>query len=903
MRNRAIAVSFAAIMLTAAAVNPAPGQDVKYEKYKLDNGMTVILHEDHSLPVACINLWYYVASKDEAAGRSGFAHLFEHLMFMGTKRVPEGAFDTIMEGGGGWNNASTSEDRTNYFSFGPSNLLPTLLWLDADRLEDLGNAMTREKLDKQRAVVRNERRQTSEMQPYGKAELMVPELMYPDGHPYAHTVIGSHEDLEAATVDDVKSFFATYYVPNNCSLVVAGDFDPAQIKPLVKKLFGTLPRRPDPVHRSASAVSLPGVQRVTFTDKVQFARTSIVYHSPARFQGGDAEMDLVAAVLTSGKSSRLYKRLVYEDKLATSVEAYQASQLLGSLFYIVATARPGVSLDQVETAIDEEIHRMVYEGIDPEELERHKASIEVGMISSLQSLLTKADRLNAYNFHRGEPNSFSWDLDRYRFAEDQRVRFWAGKILVPEKRLIMRVLPETGELNPADRDQRPRPAVASRFAPPAPQAFELSNGIKVRHWRKSELPLVNVSMLLRGGSIQDSKAGQAYLTAAMLDEGAGKLGALEFSDALDMLGASLTASADHESTVVGLSVLKRNAGKAMALYADAVMRPRFDEIEWDRVRRLHLESLKQDEDQPTAVAGLVGMRSFFGDDHPYGRPLKGSVASVESMSLDDLKRRHRETFGPANTTILTAGDLTADEVKELLENAFGKWHGAAAPKPPTSVDWKTANQNLRVVIVDKPDSAQTVIRFYMPGPVYGTPDRVRLTLLNTILGGSFTSRLNQNLREDKGYTYGARCSFAMDPRQGYFSAWANVQSKVTGPALNEFLKEFKKIRGSDVSADEVDKARLTHRTNVIQSFQGLRGILATAATLELNGLPFSSIGDELNAIEKVTADDLNNLSEASIPLEQAVIVLVGDKNTILAQIGDLGLPTPTELTVTGDPAG
>ncbi|MCZ6683693.1 MAG: pitrilysin family protein [Planctomycetota bacterium] len=903
MRNTSIAVLLAPALLVAWVPAPAQAQDVKYEKYRLDNGMTVILHEDHSLPVTCINLWYYVASKDEAPGRSGFAHLFEHLMFMGTHRVPEGAFDTIMEGGGGWNNASTSKDRTNYFSFGPSNLLPTLLWLDADRLEDLGNAMTQEKLDKQRAVVRNERRQTSEMQPYGKAELKVPELMYPVGHPYAHTVIGSHADLEAATVDDVKSFFANYYVPSNCSLVVAGDFDPAIIKPRVNKLFGSLPRRPDPIHRMAGPVTLPGVQRVTFTDKVQFARTSMVYHSPAHYEGGDAEMDLVAALLTSGKSSRLYKRLVYEDKLATSVRAYQASQFLGSLFHIVATARPGVSLDRVEKAIDEEIHRMVYEGVGVEELERHKAAIEVNMISSLQSLLTKADRLNGYNFFRGEPNSFSWDLDRYRFAEDQRVGFWAGKVLAPERRLIMRVLPESGELNPADRDQRPKLEVARSFTPQAPESFVLSNGIQVRHWRRSELPLVNLSMLLRGGSIRDTTPGRAYLTAAMLDEGAGDLGALAFSDALEMLGAGLTASADHESTRVGLSVLKRNADRAVALYADAIMRTRFESAEWDRVRGLHLESLRQAEDRATAVAGRVGMRSFFGDDHPYGRPVSGTVESVESLSLDDVKRFHRETFGPANATILVAGDLTTDEAKALLENAFGKWRNDATTKPPASASWKTAHRHLRVVVVDKPDSAQTVIRFYMPGPSYSTPNRTKLVLLNTILGGSFTSRLNQNLREDKGYTYGARCSFAMDPRQGYFTASSNVQSRVTGAALGEFLKEFKKIRGGDVSADEMTKARLTRRTNMIQSFQGLRGILAMAATLELNELPFSSIGDELNAIGDVTKEALNKLAGPSIPLEQAVIVLVGDKKTILAQIADLGLPTPTELTVTGEPAG
>ncbi|MEZ6084830.1 MAG: pitrilysin family protein [Phycisphaerae bacterium] len=275
-------VASACLVLALTAL-PARAQNVAYEKYVLDNGMTVILHEDHSLPAACINLWYRVGSKDEAVGRSGFAHLFEHLMFMGTRRVPDGDFDTLMESGGGWNNATTSEDRTNYFSMGPAELLPTLLWLDADRLEDLGKEMTLEKLDKQRAVVRNERRQSVENVPYGKANHAIYQIMFPEGHPYHGTVIGSHEDLESATVDDVKNFFATYYVPSNASLVVAGDFDPNEIKPLVNRLFGTLPRGSEVIHAEAKPVQMKASKTLTYTDNVQNARTHLVYHSPCGF--------------------------------------------------------------------------------------------------------------------------------------------------------------------------------------------------------------------------------------------------------------------------------------------------------------------------------------------------------------------------------------------------------------------------------------------------------------------------------------------------------------------------------------------------------------------------------------------------------------------------------------------
>lgn len=900
MKQRAMWIA----IVTIAIGSTANAQNVNYEKYRLENGMTVILHEDHSLPVASINLWYYVGSKDEAPGRSGFAHLFEHLMFMGTNRVPEGQFDTIMESGGGWNNASTSSDRTNYFSFGPSNLLPTLLWLDADRLEDLGEAMTQEKLDKQRAVVRNERRQTSEMMPYGRADLKVSEMMYPPGHPYHIEVIGTHEDLQAATLQDVKDFFAAYYVPNNASLVVAGDFDPATIKPLVARLFGTLQRGADPVHRQVEPTTLTEVKRVVYTDNVQFARLSLVYHSPAMFAPGDADMDLAAAVLSSGKSSRLYKRLVFEEKLATDVSAYQQSSLLGSLFRIDITAADGKSLDEIEHVTDEILREFLAKGPTGEELERHKASMEYSMLNGLQSILGKADRLNQYNFFFGEPDSFKRDLDRYRNASVSSVKQWAQTVLTPDARLIMRVLPESQAEMLEGRNEPPTVAASGKFSPEMPQTFTLSNGIEVRHWPRHELPLVEVSLFLRGGAANMDHAipGLAHMTAEMLDEGAGELDALEFSDALDLLGAQFNARAGREATSVNLSVLKQNFDQAIALYADAILHPRNTSADWERVKALHVQGLKQDEDQPTEVASRVGMRAFFGADHPYGRPVRGTVASVEGLTLDAVKACYADLFDPSNATIFMAGDLTQDEARTALEKRFGSWKTPPSHTPIRPIAaMPPANRATRVVVVDKPDAVQTVVRFYMPGPKYSDPQRVSYELLNTILGGSFTSRLNQNLRERNGFTYGARSRFEMSPEVGYLSAGANVQASVTGPALREFLAEFGRLRTGDISEEESRKSRETNRMNTIQSFQGLGGVIQTAETRELNGLAFSSLGDDLAAMQAVSLSELNGLAKEAIPLDQALLVLVGDKATILKQLEGLDLPTPTELNVSGEP--
>ena len=889
------------MLLWAAGVS---AQDVPFDKYKLPNNMTVILHEDHTLPIACVNLWYRVGSKDEAAGRSGFAHLFEHLMFMGTDRVPGAAFDQIMEAGGGWNNASTSEDRTNFFSMGPAELLPTLLWLDADRLESLGRAMTQEKLDKQRAIVRNERRQSIENQPYGRAELEVYKLMYPKDHPYWGTVIGSHEDLEAATLEDVKNFFAAYYVPSNASVVVAGDFDPAQIKPLLDRLFGTLPRGSDVAHAAAQPVKLSAVKRQTMTDVVQYPRMYMVYHSPAHFAAGDAEMDLAADVLAKGITSRLYQKLIYSNPLATDVSAYQSSMLLGSMFYIQVTAQQDRSLDEIEQAIDQVVAEFVERGPTDEELQRTKAQFESLAVAGLESLLAKADRLNMYEFHLGQPGSFRWDLDRYRQATPASVRQWAAQVLTPDARLVMRVIPELEPSEPDPRDQRPAAMSPRTFTPALPVSFTLSNGITVHHWPRHELPRIAATMMLRNGSAHEPTelAGLARLTASMLDQGAGQRSAIEFSEALDLLGASFAASADHQSTQVSLAVLARNFEPALALFADAILRPRMEEKEWQRVHRLQLESLRQALDVPAVVANQVGRRAFFGARHPYGRPAAGTVDTVESMTLAAVTDWHRRAYDPSQAVLLVAGDITTEQLKKQLDTSLGIWSAPPGAQPPAApVFPPLAHEQLRVVLVDRPDAVQTVIRFLMPAPPYASPNRQELDLLGTILGGSFTSRLNQNLREAKGYTYGARCSYVMDRWLGYFAAEAAVRADVTGPAVSEFLKEFQAIRGGDIRPAESEKAQATAHMALIQSLAGLSGTVSHAITLILNDRPFTQLADDLAEMRTITADQLNQLARDALPLEQAVLVLVGDKRVITEQLKPLKLPPPEEWTATGQP--
>lgn len=422
---------------------------IPFQRTSLPNGMTVILHESHDVPMVVVNVSYRVGSRFEAKGRTGFAHLFEHLMFMGTRRVPTKAFDAWMEGAGGWNNAWTSSDRTDYYDVGPPSSLDLLLYLESDRLRDLGPLMTLEKLDAQREVVRNERRQTSENTPYGKAELRLPELMYPPEHPYHHPVIGSHTDLEAATVDDVKDFFARNYDPANASLVVAGDFDPARIKPKIDAWFGTIPTRgraPDPSAPGFSdqVTTLKGVVRETIEDNVELDKVIMAWQSPKHFASGDGELDLLATALATGKASRLYKALVYEQKLAQSVEADQDSAVLGSRFELGVLVRPGVSLDRVEAAIDRELERVRTTPLGDDEIVRAKNLVETRFVTRLESVRERASLLNMYQAELDDPGFTAKDLNRYRSATKEGIRDVAAKYLRPDARVIVRVVPKKG---------------------------------------------------------------------------------------------------------------------------------------------------------------------------------------------------------------------------------------------------------------------------------------------------------------------------------------------------------------------------------------------------------------------------------------------------------------------------
>jgi predicted Zn-dependent peptidase len=869
--------------------------------------MTVILHEDRSLPRASINTWYRVGARNEPAGRSGFAHLFEHLMFMGTQRVPGNGFDVLMETGGGANNASTSLDRTNYFSWGPSELLPTLLWLDADRLEDMGLTMTQEKLDAQRDVVRNERRQVIEEAAYGKAYEATYMLLYPEGHPYHNGVMGTHADLEAAQVQDVKDFFASFYAPSNASLVVAGDFDKAQVKAQIAEMFGTLPAGNVAPQATFAQPRMGKVIRTTSLDKVELPAVMVAYHSPAAYADGDAELDLLASVLTDGTNSVLYKRLVTEEKLASEVQAFQDSGALGSVFRVHVMARPGTDLARVEKVLDEELVKIARGGPDSEDLERRKRRVDMALLNSVQSIESRADKLNTYEYYFGNPDSLQRDRDRYKNATPATVRAWASAVLRQDARLIQHVLPETPERATGARDSRPATAAGSPFTPPAPEGFELPSGLKVQVFHKPTLPLVSIGLVMTPQGVVDpsGKAGCADLMTAMLGEGTTSMTGEQFAGAVQGLGATFGAGAGHESLSANMTVLKSGLEQGFTLFSQAVTSPRFDAGDWERVHGLHIDGIKQADEEPRAVAAKVSSRMLWGDKNPYSLPTSGTVATASSVTLEDVKGAYSRLVSPQGATLIFAGDITADEARSLAERHLGAWKAGgqaagAAPEFPTATP---SAKGLRLYVVDRPGAVQTMIQLRAPSVRFSDPSRVPLSMFNTILGGSFTSRLNQNLREDKHYTYGARSGFAMSKSLGQFTAGAAVQAEVTGPALKEFFFELSRIQKGDISSDEAGKARMSGRDDMVSGFGTLSGFVAQAGELAQNGVAWSTVGEDFAALLKVDQGTLNALAADAVAIDRAVLVLVGDRGIITEHLKNpehkLSLPAPVFVNADG----
>jgi zinc protease len=887
----------AVIFLTGLAAMAQKLPEIKFEKYELPNGLDVILHEDHTLPVVAVNVWYHVGSKNEKPGRTGFAHLFEHMMFQGSEHNNTDYFLAI-EKIGGQVNGSTAEDRTNYWENVPSNYLETALWLESDRMGYLVPAMTQERLDNQREVVKNERRQGLENQPYGRVEDYLRPLMFPPNHPYSWPVIGSMNDLSAASLDDVIEFFKKYYAPNNASLCIAGDFDPEQAKKLVKKYFASLPPGPDIERINDWVPQFEGTKRMSMEDNVSLPRLYMIWHTPAFYKPGDAEMDLLANALGAGKISRLYKTLVYEKQIAQDVAVFQESHEIGSLFQIIATARPGHTLEEIEKAINAELDKVLAFGLTPEELKLGQTAWEAAYVRGLERLggfYGRADLLNQYNTFLGDPGRFQWDLDRYMNATVEGIHEYAKKYLAPNRMAVLYVIPRgnlSSTTEEVDRSQEPRAGAESDFKPPMIQKATLSNGMELYVVEDHKLPIVQANLLIKSGWAADpaDAPGSGALTADLLDEGTKTRTALQISDEVRRLGANLNVSSGFDQSSVRLNVLTKNLDPGLELVADLAMNPAFPEKELERLRQTYLGRIAQESKDPEAMAFKAFYRALYGEDHPYAKPYTGSgtESSIKALKRENILDFYTANCCPNNAAMVMTGDITLADATARLEKVFRNWSPRDFAK--TAIPEPQAPAKTKIYIVDKPGAVQSVTLVGHLGIPRNSPDFIPCLVMNNALGGQFTSRINMNLREDKGFTYGADSFFNNRKGIGAFVAEAPVQSQSTKETVVELLKEITDITGPRPLTDE-EVAQ--SKDNIIkmypQYFESITDVADQLGTIVINELPLDYWQEYIGKIRDVDAAAANGIAKKRLHPEAMIIVICGDRARIEAGLRELGL--------------
>jgi zinc protease len=898
---------------------------LNYEKYRLQNGLDVILLEDHRLPLVAVNIWYHVGPANERPGLTGFAHLFEHMMFEGSRHVGEKAHFRYLEAAGATEiNGTTDFDRTNYFETLPSNQLELALWLESDRMGFLLEKVDDKNLENQRDVVRNERRQSVEGAPYGLVQEALFHKLYPKDHPYYASVIGSHADIEAARLADVREFFQLYYAPNNASLAIVGDIDKAKSKALVDKYFGSIPAGKPVPSIGAQTPPITSERRVVVGDQVELPKIYLAWITDPVYKPGDAECDLIARILGGGKSSRLYKRLVYEKRIAQDVSAQQYSLALGSAFTIEATAKPGIKPEELEKNIDEEIEAFQKSGPTQAELEGARNTIEAAIIRGLETLGGfggVADRLNQYNHFLGDPGYLTKDLERYRRTTTGALQTVAQTRLGKQSRVVVYGVPgekviedvpktthapasqpvaSTAAADQEWRKQAPAPGPSSQMQLPVPGTFKLSNGLTVYLVEQHNLPIVSANMVVLSGSERNpvNRPGLASFTAGMLDEGTKKRQALRIARDAEQLGAVLTTGSSMDMSYVAIRSLKKTIDGAFELAADVLLDPQFSNEEMDRLRNDRLTQILQQKDEPNILAGKTFARVVYGPQNPYGYTEVGTEESNKAMTRDELVNFWKEGYVPENSALVVAGDITEPETRALAEKYFGGWSGKAAPASPPSVK---ASSTRRIILVDKPGSPQTVLRVGHVGVPRSSPDYVPIEVMNATLGGLFSSRINLNLRETHGYTYGAFSAFAYRRGAGPFLVGTGVRTDVTSEALTEIMRELDRMRTTDPTPEEVAMSKDSIARSLPGNFESTAQTAATIGQIYIYNLPIDQYRKLPGEIDAVTAADMRRVAEKYLKPPEFVIVAVGDRGKIEPALRKLGFGPVEVLNLDGQP--
>ena len=893
------------------ATNQIPA--LPFTKYSLKNGLEVILLEDHRLPLVAVNIWYHVGPANERPGLTGFAHLFEHMMFEGSKHVGAKAHFLYLESAGASSiNGTTDFDRTNYFETLPSNQLELALWLESDRMGFLLESLDDRKMENQRDVVRNERRQSIESAPYGLVQEELFHQLFPSNHPYYASVIGSHAEIEAARLSDVREFFRLYYSPNNASLAIVGDINPDKTRTLVEKYFSPIPAGKPVPETAVKTPPITSERRITVEDQVELPRVYMAWITEPILSQADAECDLTAKILGGGKSSRLFGKLVYEKRIAQDASAHQYSLALGSIFAIEVTCKPGVEPLQVENAIRDEIEALRKDGPTAAELERARNTIESHIIRGLENLGGfggVADRLNQYNHFLGDPGYLPRDLERYRTATTESLRQLAGKELRREAGVVVYGVPGTKTLNDIPKSSHdsatpaleiaeipgqewrvnpPVPGPTPDLSLPIPRQFQLPNGLIILLVEQHSLPVVSANVVVLSGSDRNPPdlPGLASFTAEMLDEGTGRRSPLQIAADSDQIGASLSTGSSTDYCYVAMRTLKRNVDAAFELVSDILLNPAFTPHEIERIRNDRLTRILQQKDHPGTLSAKVFCDAVYGSTHPYGSLDVGTEESNQSITRDHLTRFYQSGYIPANSALVVAGDITESELRHLAEKFLGEWKRSGSHPELPAV---SGNPSRRIVIVERHEAPQTILRIGHVGTSRSNPDFVAIEVMNTALGGLFSSRINLNLREEHGYTYGASSAFAFRRGPGPFMVTTSVRTDVTAPAVMEIFRELERIRESAISPDELATAKDSIARSLPGMFETTPESASSIGQLFVHKLPLNYYHDLPEQILRVSAADVQRVARRYLKPENAVIVAVGDPSRIQPDLEKLNL--------------
>jgi len=919
------------IILVSAACSKAPQKDslkINFEKYTMPNGLQVILHTDHSDPIISYAIMYHVGSSREVPGKTGFAHLFEHLLFGGSENVPTGTFDKIIEGAGGTNNGFTERDITTYFEMFPKNALERILWLESDRMGYFINSVTKHTLAVQQNVVSNEKRQREDNTPYGFTEYVVDKNLYPASHPYNWEVIGEMADLKNASLDDVKAYYGHFYGPNNATLVLAGDFNPDSVKLMINKYFGEIKSHGEVAKRSAMIPALEKTVKLYHEDNfANVPEITLVWPASQSYQKDTYALDFLAKILADGKKAPLYKVLVKEKKLTSRTSANNNSSELAGEFTVTIRANEGVSLKAIEDGVFEAFDRFEKEGITEKDIERVKASSEKSFYEGITSVFYKSIQLAFYNTYLNDPGYIEKDIENIKAVTLDDVKNAYNKYIKNKPHIVTSFVPkdktdlmaensipagvkeenikEASQVEIAattedkivksastfDRTIEPPDGKAPQVNVPVIWKATLSNGIEVSGIQNKELPLVELRMVIDGGVLQDKIdiPGVANMVANVLPQGTKNLTPEELEEQTELLGSSINMYAGREEMTINASSLSRNFDKTTALLKEIILEPRWDTAEFRMAQIKTKNSIIQAEAQPQSVASQLFSKLLFGTSNIFGYSTRGTRESINKITMSDLKSYYDKNFSPGLTKIQVAGNVSKEQVLAALKPFENEWKAKEVklnsyPVPPNP------DKSL-IYFVDVPGSRQSVIFTGYLALSRSDPDYVKADFVNYRLGGAFTSILNQILREEKGFTYGASSGFQEMKVKAPFVAATSVRSDATFESVKIIRDEMEKYRNGVGEKDLQFIKNCMILSNALR-FETNGSLVGMLATISKYGLPDDYIKQEENVINNMTIEEHKAITDKYIVPYKMYYVIVGDATTQLNPLEKIGFGKP-----------